>query len=493
LTSSLLAVRRGSQTPRVDHHPGFRTSSGDDAVDLIAATGQTMDPWQRHVLHYGLGEAPDGKWAATEVACFVPRQNGKGGIIEARVMAGLFVFGERLIVWTAHEYKTAQEGFLRIRELIRSVPDYHKLVKRYWEGSGEQGIELVTGQRLRFLARSKGSGRGFSGDTVILDEAQALTLEQMKALFSTLSAKPNPQIWYFGTPPNDPTAWIYGVKEDGEAGKPRLAYFDWGLDLGLDFTTDEGRLAMADRDLWYQANPALGIRLTETFCESELSRLKEGFAPERLGIWLPKATGGAGVISEALWRASAEPESERPTDVAFAIEVNMSRTHGTIIAVGPRTDGKMVASVVDYRPGTDWIASRAAELRRQWDPVAIGLDVKGPAGTLLLDLNREGIALPDNDDQPERGDLAIPSAQDAATSYGILIDLVNQKRFVHLDEAPLNLAVAEAKTRALAGGTTWERKGSVDIAPLGATTTAHWAYVTRVETVLSPEPSVLFL
>jgi hypothetical protein len=493
LTSSLLAARRGSQTPRVDHHPAFRTSSGDDAVDLIAATGQTMDPWQRHVLHYGLGETPDGKWAATEVACFVPRQNGKGGIIEARVMAGLFVFGEKLIVWTAHEYKTAQEGFLRIRELIRSVPDYHKLVKRYWEGSGEQGIELVTGQRLRFLARSKGSGRGFSGDTVILDEAQALTLEQMKALFSTLSAKPNPQIWYFGTPPDDPTAWIYGVKEDGESGKPRMAYFDWGLDPKVELSSVEGRALLADRSLWYQANPALGIRLTETFCEDELSRLKDGFASERLGIWPPKATGGAGVISEELWRELADAESERPTDVAFAIEVNMARTHGAIVAVGPRSDGQMVASVVDYRPGTNWIAERAAALKKQWDPVAIGLDVKGPAGSLLLDLERAGITVPADEDHPDRGDLAVPNAQAAATGYGLLIDLIREKGFVHLDEAPLNLAVAQAQTRALSGGTTWERKGMVDISTLGAATVAHWAYVTRIELVGGSEPSVLFL
>jgi hypothetical protein len=423
----------------------------------------------------------------------VPRQNGKGGIIEARVMAGLFVFGEKLIVWTAHEYKTAQEGFLRIRELIRSVPDYHKLVKRYWEGSGEQGIELVTGQRLRFLARSKGSGRGFSGDTVILDEAQALTLEQMKALFSTLSAKPNPQIWYFGTPPDDPTAWIYGVKEDGESGKPAWRTSTGASTPRLSCHSDEGRALLADRRPVVSGEPGAGhpadgdvLRGRAVATEGRL-RLREA------GHLAPEGNRRRRVISEELWRELADAESERPTDVAFAIEVNMARTHGAIVAVGPRSDGQMVASVVDYRPGT----TGSPSVPRTEEAVGSGGDRAGRERsgrvTLLLDLERAGITVPADEDHPDRGDLAVPNAQAAATGYGLLIDLIREKGFVHLDEAPLNLAVAQAQTRALSGGTTWERKGMVDISTLGAATVAHWAYVTRIELVGGSEPSVLFL
>jgi hypothetical protein len=480
LTSSLLSVRRGSQTPRVSHFPQAGYSSGQDAVDLAAVAGLDLDPWQQYVLQHSLGEQPNGKWAASEVACFVPRQNGKGSVIEARVMAGLFVFGEKLIVWTAHEYKTAQEGFLRIRELIRSAPELDRLVKRYWEGSGEQGIELTTGQRLRFLARSKGSGRGFSGDTVILDEAQWLTLEQMKALFSTLSAKPNPQVWYLGTPPDDPAAWIYGVREDGERGKPRLAYFDWGLDLDPDDPALTAK--MADRELWYQANPALGIRLTEEYCEDELSRLREGFAPERLGIWLPRATGGAGVIAEELWRDQVRPK-EWPSDVAFAAQVNYRRTHTSIAAVGPRADGTMQVSIVAYERGTHWVVDKLVELKAKYNPVAIAVQDKGPTGSLLLELEKVGIVPPEDRDEPSRADLAVPWAQDVAAAYGMFVDAVHQRRLVHLDEGPLNVAIAGAEIRALGGGTAWDYKGPVDVSPLEAATLAHWTYLTLVDKV----------
>lgn len=482
MTSSLLAARHGAQTPRVSHHPPFLTSSGEDALDLAESIGLVALPWQRYVVTQALGEREDGTWAAKDVSVWVPRQNGKGALIEIRVLAGLFLFGEKLILWSAHEYKTAQEGFLRIKDLIQNAPELDRMVARYWQANGEQGIELRTGQRLRFLARSSGSGRGFTGDTVILDEAQFLQLAHMKALYPTLAAKENPQVWMLGTPPEDPAAWVYGVRKDGQQGKPRLAHFDWGQDLDL---TDPQLLArMADRDLWYAANPSLGYLLSEENCEDELNRLREGYASERLGVWLPEAVAGAGVIPEALW-ADLAVQPERPTDQAFAVVVNTKRSHTAIAAVGPRPDGRMQASIVDYRRGTEWVPERMAELKQRWNPVAFAAQDAGPTGSLLPDMEKLELTPPEDRERPQRGDLAVPWAREVAAAYGMLVDAVHQRRLVHVDDGPLNNAVARAETRPFGGGTTWDYK--VDGAELiQAVTLAHWAYVTRVELV-SPD------
>jgi hypothetical protein len=448
---------------------------------LAEAAGLVLDPWQRYVLKHGLAEQADGKWAAREVACWVPRQNGKGSIIEARVLAGLFLFGEKRILWSAHEYKTAQEGFLRIRDLVEGTPELNALVKRFWEGSGEQGIELVSGQRLKFIARSRGSGRGFSGDLVILDEAQELTLLQMKALFSTMSAKTidgDPQIWYFGTPPESPTAWCYGLRDDGEAGKPRLAYFDWGLgDVEMHLSEDEQLAKYADRDLWYQANPALGIRISEEFCEDELSRLKSGFAAERLGMWQPRAKSGSGVIPDELWLSLAEADPVRPASVAFAVVVNSKRTHTAIAAAGVRPDGTLLGSIVDYRPGTHWVAERVAELKARHKPLAIVAQDKGPTGTLHTALAEHGVTPAEARGRPRPGDLLSPWASDLAIAFGLFLDVVHERRFRHLDEAPLNVALAASDTRALSGGTAWDYADPA-VAPLLAVTEATWAALT---------------
>src|SRR5690606_17185262 len=137
LTSSTLDVRRGAQRQRVGNWPDYVTSSGVEAVELAASAGLVLDPWQEFVLTHGLGEQADGRWAAFKVSVWVPRQNGKGAIIEARELAGLCRFKERLDHHSAHEHKTAAEAYIRIKELIQSTPDVDRRVSKYWQANGE--------------------------------------------------------------------------------------------------------------------------------------------------------------------------------------------------------------------------------------------------------------------------------------------------------------------------------------------------------------------
>lgn len=198
--SSRLSVRVGAQRPARVHLPvGGVRSAGPDIVELAAVAGLVLDDWQRWFLCEAMAETEEGRWAAFEVACVVSRQNGKGSIEEARQLGGLFYLGEPLQVYTAHEFKTAYEHFLRITNLIEDCPDMDRRVQRVRRAAGEQAIELRTGERLRFLARSGGSGRGLTGDVVYLDEAYALTAAMMGALLPTMSAVPNPQLWYMSS------------------------------------------------------------------------------------------------------------------------------------------------------------------------------------------------------------------------------------------------------------------------------------------------------
>ena len=307
MTSSVLdappGTLLGDQLPRIESVPPPALSlAGAEAVELAASVGLVLDPWQAHVLDRSLGERGDGKWSAFEVGLIVSRQNGKGTILEARELAGLFLFGEELILHSAHEFKTASDAFRRIAATVQDNRQFSRHVKRIRTANGSEMIELKSGQRLRFVARSAGSGRGFSADVVILDEAYELGDKEMEALLPTLSARPNPQVWYASTAGNPYSVQLGRVRERGLKGNdPSLAFFEWSAGEDDD---------AADPATWAKANPGLGIRITEEYVRREQASLSpEGFARERLSIGdYPSGDAGSwDVIAEDAWGTAASP------------------------------------------------------------------------------------------------------------------------------------------------------------------------------------------
>src|SRR6266498_1695449 len=134
--SSALDVRPasgmlGAQRPRLWSVPPCSISSaGAEAVDLAAQAGLVLDPWQQFVLEPSLGEQADGRWAAFEVGVIVSRQNGKGAILEARELAGLFLWNDPPILHSAHEFTSAEEAFLRSRGLVEDNPEIERELSR---------------------------------------------------------------------------------------------------------------------------------------------------------------------------------------------------------------------------------------------------------------------------------------------------------------------------------------------------------------------------
>jgi hypothetical protein len=475
---------RGVQTPRLFTAPtGFLSSSGQEAVELAALAGLELDPWQQHILDVGLREREDGNWSAFEVCVNVPRQNGKGGVIEARELAGLFLLGEKLILHSAHEFKTSIVAFRRIEQLVMGCPDLRKRVLRVRKTTGEEAIELVTGQVLRFLARSGGSGRGFTGDCNILDEAMILGDDAMGALMPTMAAVPNPQIWYLGSAGiGSPSLQLGRLRRRAEAavesGEPdaSLAYFEWSVDAHRD-ECGQGCTDHDDADdpqSWAKANPALGIRIGVAHVRNERASLGSGgiFERERLGVGdYPSDTADTWqVIGEDAWRALAAAESEPSDPVAFAIDMTPERSHAAICVAGEWRGGTHV-EVVDHRPGTGWILDRAAELHEKWRPRCWVVDGGGPAGSLIADLEeRLGV------------EVVQPKAREVAASCGQFYDAVAEQTLSHLDQAPLASALAGAQKRPLGDAWAWARRlVSVDISPLVAVTLAKWGLGAEVE------------
>ena len=458
------AARLGAQTPRVSKVPTYTSTAGPECVELAESVGLVLDPWQRYVLKHGLGERPDGKWAAFEVAVIVARQNGKGAIITARELGGLYLFGEDLILHSAHEFKTAAEGFRRVLTLINGSDDLRRRVKKVISAHGEEGIELLTGQRLRFIARSRGSGRGFSADTVILDEAFALNPDSVAAMLPTMSARPNPQIWYLSSAPLVDSFQLRKIQQRGRGPEPqtRLAYFEWSAprDAALD-----------DRDAWYQANPALGIRLSEEIIKAEREAMDDvSFARERLSI--EEDITDDHLIPMDLWAELAD-RSERMLDpVCLAVDVTPERSASSIGAAGLTPAGLMAVDLVDHRPGTGWVVPRMTELVLRHRPCAVVLDERSAAMALYQDLV---------DAVGQRTLVAKTSTADLAEATAQFWRRIQPDTLTlrHPGHPALTAAVAGARKRALGGDGAWaftRRDVTVDVSPLMAVVLAAWGH-----------------
>ncbi len=290
----------GHQRPRLSAFPPADDDrDGRDAAELAAHAGLVLDDWQRYVLRKALATRGQ-RWAAFEVCLIVARQNGKGSLLEALELAALFLFGAEMILHSAHKFDTSADAFRRILALIERQPDFDREVKKVIRSHGSESIELKSGQRLRFVARSSGSGRGFAADLVILDEAFNISDDAMASMLPTLSTRPNPQVWYTSTAGDQMSVQLGRIRDRGVAGDDRsLAFMEWSV--------DENRYDPADPAAWAQANPGMGKRITQEYIELERAALTpEAFARERLSVGdYPVAGGAWETIRAEAWEACA--------------------------------------------------------------------------------------------------------------------------------------------------------------------------------------------
>jgi phage terminase large subunit-like protein len=194
----------------------------------------------------------------------------------------MFALNEPLIIHSAHRFDTSQEHFLRMRNLIEANPDLDRHIANVYTANGKESITLKNGCRLKFKARTiSGSGRGFSSDLLILDEAMILPEQAVAAMRPTMITRKNPQTWYTSSAGTPESTALWRLVKRGRDKAKRLAYFEWGCALGVD---------VEDRSQWAGANPGLGHRLPLSELEDEFDNLTpEDFAREHLGIWDEKA------------------------------------------------------------------------------------------------------------------------------------------------------------------------------------------------------------
>jgi phage terminase large subunit-like protein len=440
-----------------------RGSHGGLAVQLASGYGLTADDWQADAVECLLAHRKGGRYAAATGKIAVPRQNGKNGILEIRELFGMVVLGEKFL-HTAHEVKTARKAFKRIASFFeneRAHPELSAMVVEIRKTNGQEAILLTNGGSIEFIARSSGSGRGFTVDVLVCDEDQDLTDDELAALLPTISAAPlgNPQVILTGTPP-DPEKLDAAkgevarrVRKDAQAGAdPNLFCVDYGVPDGPMPDVDDESIA-------YLTNPALGGRLHIDEVRRERKLMSpEKFARERLGWW------GNPEVSRYLidmreWGDLRDRDALAPARAAVVVDVDPNREQSSIGVAGNAPDGRTLLLVQSKR-GVAWLVPALLELTQSQDVAEVAL-TPGQATALVPELREAGVRFVEL------------ANKDVGQGCAAFQEGVREGRLVHVGQPELDAAVGNARTRYVGESEVWDRRNrSIAISPLVACATA---------------------
>lgn len=411
-----------------------------------------------------------GRWSTSNDGLCLARQNGKGVVLQVVEGFCAFELGLPVVMHTAHEFPTSTEHQLRLMAFIQDSPGLHSRVKDkggYKTANGQESINLKSGARILFKARTNQGGRGYSGDLLVWDEAMKLPTSTVAAQKPMLRASQSPmgQKTIYAGSAVDQESHEHGVpfaliRERGMERNPAVCYFEWSAPYGHPSEMDYQ--VLSDRSWWPVANPSMPEGLiSEDYMADEVDTMPARTVAVELanvGDW-PRTDGvEQSVITAAAWDACLDEGSQLQPGFVLVYDVSPER-HTTVAAVGVNQDGKHHVEVHEHRPGTSWLPRRLAEMVENGDPDGVFCDGLGPSASMIKDCDAAGVTVEATD------------TKDLTRACGRVVDLVAEQALAHLGSQELRDAVLGAAQRPVGDAWAWSRKNSsVNIAPLVAVT-----------------------
>lgn len=458
--------------PAFRAEPAFTRTDGDLVADLATLAGFEPDAEQKIGLDLIFAVDASSRSAAFEFAVICSRQNLKTGLFKQAALGWLFLTEQQLVVWSAHEFNTAEEAHRDMAALVEGTPFLSKRLKAVYSGAANKSIELKSGARLIFKARTHTGGRGLSGDKVVLDEAFALRPSHMGALLPTLSVRPDPQVVYGSSAGMAESDVLRGIRDRGRSrSSGRLGYLEWCASPGgcakdrCDHTVGTEGCALDRVENWQAANPLLGrtrsngTGLTLDYLRAERQALPPAeFARERLGWW--DEPGASEIFGAGKWDACAGEDPRGLEMGALGVAVSMDLSRAAIVAAS--RGEKTVVKPLQHGPGTGWVVDRLKALQDR-HKVMVVIDKRGPGAPLVPYLEAAKI-------QHHAADTS--EVLDGCAHF---FGLVTAGSLEHARYPELEAAVNGATTRTVGDRWAWGRRTSTaDISPLEAATLAAW-------------------
>ncbi|GAA4178964.1 hypothetical protein [Gryllotalpicola koreensis] len=454
--------------------PDFQ-SEGAAIARVAAMLGKPLMPWQRLVVDVATERDDAGRYRYPKVLVTVPRQSGKTTLMLPLNLHRIIDRPGILALFSAQTGKEAADRMLEMQLLLRNSPLMRAYRDRFelkrgagkvsitYHGRDADGNELPESRMQMFSTPD--NVHGTHPHLVSLDEiwkhSELAGIELAGAITpaqATLDG--DSQWWNVSTMGTANSAYMNGLIEDGRAGAPGLAYFEWSLPDGLD---------AYDPASW-DFHPALGNTITIDFLEHEASA---GLGLKQPGEWMRAFMNRLTIAEdpvidpadvEATEAEPAEVPSRRKLTVVY--EVAPGSESAWVGAVWRDSTGKACVRTLHAAPGIAWLQPLLTSISSQWMPAQIACDDGGENRHVTADLERAGV------------EVTTVGYRDYSTSCAGLLSLFRSHELAHdgsrsIVDAAARLVLDTAGT----DGIKFSRKRSPgSVAGLIGTAVGIWAH-----------------
>lgn len=448
----------GRQQPENLHASSGDPRQGTEVITLGQRAGVKAMPWQCGAILGMSLKTPAGTWVHQTCVLVVPRQNGKSLILVLLILYRLFVLKEK-IIYTAHEWKSAEEIALRTWEIVKSRPWLVSRVVKRNHSQGQSYIFLKNGARVYFRTRSASAGRGVDEvDTLIFDEAFDVTDGEIAALGPTQQAAKDPQVIYASSAVdkeehrNGLVLSTFRADALGDEPDPTMLFMEWMAPVHMDRESPKA---------WEHANPSYGVIHNERKIRNLQRNMltpagKKKFDVEALGrgdwyVTDALAEDDVTVIDLERWGELHDPAPQVLGPACLAIDASNDATDRTwSIAVAVKTeDGRHVQLGFNGPANLKSLVEFTKKAVDANDIVAVVIDPKSAASVLIPELIKADI-------EPQ-----LMTAPKVSSMTQGLLQHVDDGTLTHDNDPRMVEAIAIARLREIGdGGIAWARRKS---------------------------------
>lgn len=328
-------------------------TAGKIVKELAIELGKPLLPWQEYVMNDALQINAQGFWQYSTCGILVARQNGKTHLMRMRILAGLYVFGEKNIIAISQSRQLSLDTFKEVVAMAESLEWMRIRIKRVSRTNGQESLEVYCEhypdpcnqkceqtRTYSIRAATSQGPRGASADLLYVDELREIDQKTWAAVTPITRARSNAQVFWTSNA-GDLNSLVLNEQRRRALlfDNPKMGFYEYSAAPGS---------AINDIKAWQAANPALGHTITqEAIYIATKSETKDAFKTETLCQWVDALESPWPM---AVWNDCEEIVSMQDGLPTFmAIDLNFNREIACLITIQIQENKKLAVFLTEWQ------------------------------------------------------------------------------------------------------------------------------------------------